>query len=953
MRCVPLAAVAAAALAGSAWAQPPVDHVPSATTPDERRAVSPVVALLDAANSDRVALLEAMLGAEPGMSLVERGAIDAVLDEQALQAVFGPQGVGERVKIGAVFKADVLVLVRPAKDALEPVLEVVVGETAGGLRLLRRAVALGTDAAAGADALRAVVRDGLRKLREPITQIVAVPPFVGRDIGFETDVFQAAFARIAEAAADRPGVVAVELAEAEAIATELRIAAPGSRVVRPLPTYLLGEFRHEGTGGGRTVRLSLRAERGGQPVGQPVDESVAADKAAGVIQAWATAATGVPAAAVAGEALGGEARQLADRANDFHRLGEWEEALALAEASLLLNPDQPDMHALILKSLCRPLGLAMSRGCEPGNAERYERLYLRGLPHLEALFQSGHVDRYRDVAGGCLVMDFRGSANHLGGFTGYPSADDLSHLENARAADRAMAMRMLPVVARRNDPDAFLIADWAVQNLPPPERVERLGDIVLSLADLPDAAHRTVEIVRRGHVSPPDADTPAFATLLERLRKSGHKELRDAAAQLAALVTAAKAATLTTSGTSRPPTVVPEGVAFTPLEMRIDPPLPDARPGGKIMLTGVIQAGAGTDVWWSGRRGDVGLYLMRDKGVLRPVWRGDSKDGAPGFSTVSFDGRYVWATLLRHARAPCLLVLDPQTGHVTDLSAVTGLPQPPREEVAAEFAVPALAAAPIAPGKACVVGGVFGRSWVAIVAFDGQDGTARVFHEAREAANRTDTEQWRSTTVAFTPVFACVVGDGAASGRRILVGRDGGENIAVGDHPLVIDPDRLTVDVVKERVSAWPKQLACAVTPEAILFLEPRSRDGTPVSHLIRIASPLAAKEEIATGLPCSDGCKACPLLFHDGRIHMIIGQSSLQPATDADAAQGQTTRVLVDQWWSADVEGKGMRREGTGLRPVWFLGSSCHYGLVAFLDDFASYSGVPHAVSFTATGED
>ncbi len=39
-----------------------------------------------------------------------------------------------------------------------------------------------------------------------------------------------------------------------------------------------------------------------------------------------------------------EARQLSSRAQDFSRLGNWAEALDLAEASLLLKPDQPAMR---------------------------------------------------------------------------------------------------------------------------------------------------------------------------------------------------------------------------------------------------------------------------------------------------------------------------------------------------------------------------------------------------------------------------------------------------------------------------------------------------------------------------------------------------------------------------------------------------------------------------------
>ncbi len=48
---------------------------------------------------------------------VEVKAVDAALAEQAAGAAFGPQGVGQRVRLGRVLKADVLVPVRPVKGA--------------------------------------------------------------------------------------------------------------------------------------------------------------------------------------------------------------------------------------------------------------------------------------------------------------------------------------------------------------------------------------------------------------------------------------------------------------------------------------------------------------------------------------------------------------------------------------------------------------------------------------------------------------------------------------------------------------------------------------------------------------------------------------------------------------------------------------------------------------------
>src|SRR5262245_26738518 len=83
----------------------------------EARSAGPTCALLDPEKTPRAALLEAKLLAGSSATWVERTSIEAVLKEQKLQAAFGPLGVGERVRLGKLLKADVLVMVRPVKDA--------------------------------------------------------------------------------------------------------------------------------------------------------------------------------------------------------------------------------------------------------------------------------------------------------------------------------------------------------------------------------------------------------------------------------------------------------------------------------------------------------------------------------------------------------------------------------------------------------------------------------------------------------------------------------------------------------------------------------------------------------------------------------------------------------------------------------------------------------------------
>src|SRR5579859_6390904 len=160
------------------------------------RGADTACALLDPEKVPQAALLEAKLLATPNTTWVERASIDKVLQEQKLQALFSPQGLSERVKLGRLLKADLLVMVRPVKDAKEPVLELVVSDTATGLRLVLKSVPVTKNTDTDVEALLAAARDGLQRHTEKITEVVAVPPFVSNDLEFTHDHLKGALAKL-------------------------------------------------------------------------------------------------------------------------------------------------------------------------------------------------------------------------------------------------------------------------------------------------------------------------------------------------------------------------------------------------------------------------------------------------------------------------------------------------------------------------------------------------------------------------------------------------------------------------------------------------------------------------------------------------------------------------------------------------------------------------------------
>jgi tetratricopeptide (TPR) repeat protein len=340
-------------------------------------------------------LLEAKLLSGGQASWVERTEIDRVLKEQVLATAFGAQGGKNRLALGKLLKAEVLVLVRSVKsndNEVPPSIECIVCETRQGLRLQVAAVPADGKDEATAAALEAVVRRGLARHAEKITAIVAVPPLVSDDLGFEHNYLQSAYAKLIEQVLlETPGLVVVELAEAQAIAEELLLAGPATPVERAhLPLYLLGNFRHDGTGDKQTVSLDLRLVRGQQELARHEERELAPAEApawlrkhtlASLPQARLTPAKKTDSAT--------EAKLLAARGNEFLKIGNANEALALFEASLLLQPEQPQVQrgaARACERLMRVVPVADLFSEKP--LERALGHLKRGLTHLESYLQS-------------------------------------------------------------------------------------------------------------------------------------------------------------------------------------------------------------------------------------------------------------------------------------------------------------------------------------------------------------------------------------------------------------------------------------------------------------------------------------------------------------------------------------------------------------------------------------
>jgi hypothetical protein len=379
-------------------------------------------------------LLETELAARPGVTLVERDAIEQVLREQQLGQALGAAQTAQRAALGRLLRADLLIILSPGAppgpavaaaatpgppDAAAPTshARLVACETRRGLRLLNAALPLTPDPQADARAAAARVDDALATLRRDVREIVAVPPFASLDLTHEFDHLKGAYAKLLEQALlRRDGVLVVELAEARSLAAEAALA--GQDVRRALPLYVLGEYRTDRANPGRelTVTVGLSLRRGERELGTARRASQSPDAVPGFLaEALAGFAGHIDAAGDRGGQDAApdpqaEARQLAQRAREFYVVADWAGAVPLYEASLLLGPGQPahrleaavalsrlgltpeEQRAMSGAMVSNPAAPAADRAREAALIERVIAAYRRRLDHVEAYLRDGRHD---------------------------------------------------------------------------------------------------------------------------------------------------------------------------------------------------------------------------------------------------------------------------------------------------------------------------------------------------------------------------------------------------------------------------------------------------------------------------------------------------------------------------------------------------------------------------------
>jgi hypothetical protein len=843
--------------------------------------------------------LEVALSQDPQVRLVERAKIDEVLKERKLQMLLGPSGVRDRRQLGELLRADLLILFQFQRAPHERAAfnQITIAETRQGLRLFTHRLPAAMDPATDASKIHEWVRRAIAMSRQDVFRVFAVPPFRTQDLLHEYDDLQWALARLVEQIlTQNPGVVVVELQEADAISHELRLAGSEMEIRRRLPYYILGEYRNEGGRKNRTMSMTLRLRYGDDILRTVREEGLSPESFGDIVRSYVEEfGEQVLGPGVAPPSRGQEAEILARRADEFLETISWGEALSLLEASLLVKYDQPEVHRKIVYVLTQ-----LAR-----QDSRNEMMCLNAcrsaLDHLEYYLRSSQINNGNTMN---FLSDYWACARDVEDSRQLSSmlAKLVSEINKEK---RAMILRVMSAKAGQgqlDQPAADLLSYYPfysygkIDETPEENYADRLAAIRL-IKDIP----RTRHVVERllPYERSVDLTDRAYAEFLNKLDEIDDPEVRAAVKQrrqyhenqrmIASRPAQPRPKPLT--GFAEKTDERPD-IAFEPLTLV-------SRSPGKADETlwnigGFLACAGGIDFLWTNR-----AFHLIEHGQVRCIQVFSDAPGA--MMEPCYDGTYVWMPV-RCGDGSCLMVVDPTTGQVAKIGEDEGLPS---------FETRAVCA-PVGPGKVCVAGGLQGRGWCALVSFrDGRTQEVDVFHEARRNVIRHsgDIAVVGDTHLAFIPLAMRTM-SGSEEGSEPLVVIERSCQTAIGSkvYPLLVDPVERSVILLPVALGRGYPYRSVTSHEGALYWVGSSGYEG---SYTLWCLRPNASdKTNLASGLP-GEGF----VIFMNGFIH-IVGEKWVSARSLRDGFFEMKTEPLPGSWYD---------------RGFWHTN---HYGLVVTSED-------------------
>ena len=807
--------------------------------------------------------------------------------------------------------ADAMILLRTHTSGKSSLAELVVCDPRLGLRLGSRRMPLSDNMAQDVETLADAAIAPLGKLKEPASRLYGVPPFRCVNLGGdEDDLRQLLGQETEQTLLKQRGRFLVELDYAYAIGAVRKLAGIDEPIRRLRPWFLLGEYRVDPSDSGRKLAISLTLHRGDSPPQIRKLDPLPMEEALATLRKRVGEGANFADFSPALDNPAGEIKLLDVVQRECQKAGDMETQIALAETSLLLIPGDQQLRNEAASLLGRlawqewrkaeelPLPVAppagptesvVIEGTKP--AEQTERQYeqalvrainyaRRSLAHVNIVAESlkpppppdqvpKHAPRLPVVQYGHAIPTPRST-----------SSDALKALARPLQQARArLALTMAPIHAHNGEPgDVYMIRE-----LPPADRQAVALRLILEFKDYPEPERRIQQYVLSGLAAMTGGSPEDDDRFLKQVEAIDHPAIaaavRNAREQLARQAEARKPRIVTLPAARRPQ--APQPSEARPPEAPTDVDAQIVFKQFALPLAYVAQQSrcdlclaAGPDIDLFGASGQI--LLMRKKGEAKVIWRGNPGLSFRNFATppsACYDGKYAWIPVSFPLKLSQLVVVDPQTGKVTEVTKDHGIPEGP---VPVGFQ-PMLSAAPLSPGKALLVG-TFGQTWLAIASFDPEKGpSVKVIHECVEQAVDDHGEQWRSSKLAFGPHYVVTLSGKLENSekveQRVLVGRQAGGGAAL--HPLIVNPETNRVDVLEADYMAFAA--GQPIVAEGAMYVSVPSQKGRAIW---RTGFPDFQPKMIAD-VPVKGTSFNATIGMESGRVHLIHDQWHTGPSWD------------------------------------------------------------------------
>lgn len=294
-------------------------------------------------------LLQIQMSSQHNLTVLERAEFENILSEQELNAAFAADGVASRVRLGQLFNADILVMLDLFENrnkqgkGKESVLCASVVDTARGLRLVReyRSIDQEEPGRLCDSLIEPIIRANQRRMAKDM-RIIAVSPFQSRDVSLEYSEYRNAMAKLLEETLlELTETVVVEFDEAEALSREMSIA--GQHIQREMPLYIYGSYKTSRQDDKVRFDYKLELRKGLEVLGTYDEIKVdSEDIAVQFVEALDILLGCINHDPVDQELSLPETEMLLSRAKLFQAISDWESAICLYQAALLIHPGNMD-----------------------------------------------------------------------------------------------------------------------------------------------------------------------------------------------------------------------------------------------------------------------------------------------------------------------------------------------------------------------------------------------------------------------------------------------------------------------------------------------------------------------------------------------------------------------------------------------------------------------------------